>query len=344
MTMKRMFLAATALLIAGHVQADPVADFYKDKKVTLYVGYSAGGGYDVYGRQLARYYGKYLPGSPTVVVQNMPGAGSVRLANWLYNVGAKDGTVLGTVARGVAFEPLFGAKGAQYDAVKFNWIGSMNDEVSVCVSWDKPNGVKKFDDVLSKELVVGGTGGAADTDQFPRVLNGIFGAKFRVVAGYPGGNDINMALERGEVAGRCGRSWSSVLSTRAAWLKEKKVNVLVQLSLSKHEDLPNVPLVIDLAKNDADRAALKLVFARQVMGRPFVAPPGVPADRLAAMRKAFMETQKDKDFRLEADKAKLEITPVSGEKVQAIVKESYETPKDIVARVAGLLLEDKKGK
>ncbi|MBM3607425.1 MAG: hypothetical protein FJX29_03080 [Alphaproteobacteria bacterium] len=330
------------MLTAGSASADSVADFYRDKKVTLYVGYSAGGGYDVYARQLARHMGNFIPGKPTIVVQNMPGAGSVRLTNWLYNVGSKDGTVFGTVARGVAFEPLFGVKGAQYDAVKFSWIGSMNDEVSVCVSWEKPDGVKTFQDMMSKELVVGGTGGAADTDQFPRVLNGVFGTKFRVVAGYPGGNDINMALERGEVAGRCGWSWSSVLSTRASWLKEKKINVLVQLSLSKHADLPNVPLVTDLAKNDADRAALLLVFARQVMGRPFVAPPGVPADRLAALRKAFLDTQKDKDFLAESDKAKLEITPVSGERVQAIVEEAYRTPKDIVVRVGGLLAEDKK--
>lgn len=340
---KQMFLALGAgLLMTAAAKADDSAEFYRDKKVTLYVGYSAGGGYDVYARQLARHMGHYIPGKPTIVVQNMPGAGSVRLTNWLYNVAPKDGTAFGTVARGVAFEPLFEVKGAQYDAVKFNWLGSMNDEVSVCVAWDKPDGVKTFEDALTRELVVGGTGGAADTDQFPRVLNGVFGTKFRVVAGYPGGNDINMALERGEVAGRCGWSWSSVISTRADWLKDKKVNVLVQLSLAKHEDLPNVPLVIDLAKNDADRAALKLVFARQVMGRPFVAPPGIPENRVAALRKAFIETQKDKQFLEESAKQKLEITPVDGARVQAIVKEAYETPKDIVVRVGKLLAEDKK--
>lgn len=344
MRISTLAMAVVGMLAAGNASADAVADFYKDKKVTLYVGYSAGGGYDVYARQLARHLGTYLPGKPIVIVQNMPGAGSVRLANWLYNAAPKDGTAIGAVARGVAFDTLLGAAGSQFDAVKFNWLGSMNDEVSVCVSWNKPEGIQTFEDTYKKELVVGGTGGSADTDQFPKVLNGVLGTKFRVVAGYPGGNDINLAMERGEVAGRCGWSWSSVITTRASWLKEKKINVLVQLSLSKHADLPNVPLITDLARNDEERAIMKLVFARQVMGRPFLAPPGVPAVRLDALRKAFLDTQKDKQFMEEADKAKLEITPVSGEKVQSLVKEAYDTPKPIVAKVAELMKVEKKKK
>jgi tripartite-type tricarboxylate transporter receptor subunit TctC len=331
-------LAASVLFSAAPApaQADAVSDFYKGKNVSLYVGYTAGGGYDVYARLLSRHFGKYMPGNPNIVVQNMPGAGSVRLANWLHAAAPKDGTVFGTIARGVAFDPLFGQAETKLDATKASWIGSMNDEVSVCVAWHT-SGIKTFEETLTKELVVGGTGGAADTDQFPKVLNGVFNTKFRVVVGYPGGNDINIAMERGEVSGRCGWSWSSVISTRPDWMKDKKVNVLVQLSLAKHEDLPDVPLVTDLAKTPEQKAMLRLVFARQVMGRPFVGPPGIPADRLAALRKAFLDTQKDAQFLEEAKKSLLEITPVPGEKIEELVKEAYATPKPIVDKVAELL-------
>ena len=324
------------ILSATAARADAVEDFYKGKKISLYVGYTAGGGYDVYARLLSRHMGRFMPGQPGLVVQNMPGAGSVRLANWLNSVGPKDGTVFGTIARGVAFDPLFGQAGTQFDATKASWIGSMNDEVSVCVAWHT-SGITKFEDTLTRELVVGGTGGAADTDQFPKVINGVFGTKMRVVVGYPGGNDINIALERGEVAGRCGWSWSSVVSTRPDWMKDKKISVLVQLSLAKHEDLPDVPLVTDLAKTPEQKAMLRLVFARQVMGRPFVGPPGIPADRLAALRKAFLDTQKDAQFLEEANKSMLEITPVPGDKIEELVKEAYATPKPIVDKVAELL-------
>lgn len=308
----------------------------QEKPFNVYIGYSAGGGYDVYGRLVARHIGRHLPGKPNVVVNNMPGAGSMRLANWLYNVAPKDGTVMGTVARGIAFDTLLGQPGAQFDATKFNWIGSANDEVSVCVAWHT-SGVTKFEQVLEKELVVGGTGGSADTDQFPKVFNSVLGAKMKVVAGYPGGNDINLAMERGEVSGRCGWSWSSVISTQAGWLKDKKINVLVQLSLEKHPDLPNVPLITEFAKDDITRGVFKLVFARQVMGRPFVAPPGIPAERVAAMRQAFVETLKDKELTAEAEKAKLEISVVSGETVQKLVNEAYEMPPEVVKRTIDAL-------
>lgn len=339
----RTGLAALALSLtaATFARADAVSDFYKDKKLNIYVGYSAGGGYDVYARILARHINKHMAGAPTTVVQNMPGAGSVRLANWLNSAAPKDGTVIGTFGRGVAFDQLLNTQGTQFDATKASWIGSMNDEVSVCLAWHT-SGIKTFEDVLNRELVVGGTGGAADTDQFPRVLNGVFGTKFKVVVGYPGGNDVNLAMERGEVAGRCGWSWSSLMSTQPGWFKDKKVNILVQLSLSKHPELPDAPLVTDLARTPEQKAMLRLVFARQVMGRPFAGPPGIPADRLAALRKAFMDTQKDAAFLEEAKKAMIEITPVPGEDIEALVKEAYATPKPIVDKVAELLAEQKK--
>jgi tripartite-type tricarboxylate transporter receptor subunit TctC len=330
-------IAAFGLLPISSGHAQEPADFYKSKNIDLMIGYSVGGGYDVYARMIARYFGKHMPASPMVVPKNMEGAGSLRLANWLYNVSAKDGAVLATIGRGTAFDPLLGHKAAQFDATKFNWIGSANDEVSVCVVWTSRSKVKTFSDLLTTELTVGGTGAAADTDQFPRILNGVLGTKMKIVTGYPGGNDVNLALERGEVDGRCGWSWSSVKSTRASWLADKKITVLMQLSLSKHPDLPDVPLVTDLAKTDEQRQILRLIFARQVMGRPYLAPPGVPAERVDALRKAFMDTMADKDFVADVEKAQLEITPVAGEAVQKLVGDIYQTPPAIAKKAADLL-------
>ena len=332
-------VAAAAVLAVVPVTtgwAQSPAEFYKGKTVELFVGYSAGGGYDVYARMIARHMGKHIPGNPTVVVKNLDGAGSLRLANQLYNASPKDGTVFGTIGRGAPFDPLFGVVEAQFDAAKYNWIGSANNEVSVCVSWHT-SGVKTIEELRTKELVVGGTGPSADTDQFPRIVNGVVGTKFKLVSGYPGGNDISLAMERGEVQGRCGWSWSSVITTQKAWLDEKKINVLVQLSGAKHPMLKDVPLILDLAKTPEEKQILALVFARQALGRPYLAPPGVPADRVAALRKAFMDTMQDKEFLAEADKAKLEVSPISGEEVQKIIEEAYKTDKATVAKTAEML-------
>jgi len=332
--------AVAAALLAGApapvAWAQSPADFYKGKNVELEIGYSVGGGYDLYARTIARHIGRFIPGNPTVVPKNMEGAGSLRLANWLYNAAPKDGTVFGTIGRGTGFDPLLGHKGASFDATKFTWIGSANHEVSVCVAWHT-SGIASFEDLMTKELTVGGTGSAADTDQFPKIMNGVLGTKMRIVTGYPGGNDVGLAMERGEVKGRCGWSWSSVKSTHPAWITEKKINVLVQLALTKHPDLPDVPLITDLAKTDEDRQVLKLIFARQVMGRPFLAPPGVPADRVAALRKAFMDMMTDKDFLADAEKAQLEINPVAGDEIEKLVKELYGTPPAIAQKAAALL-------
>jgi len=328
--------ALLAVVPASLAAAQDAAAFYAGKNLELYIGYSVGGGYDLYARTIARHIGKHIPGNPTVVVKNMEGAGSLRLANWLYNVAPKDGTVFGTIGRGTPFDPLFGHKGASFDATKFTWIGSANHEVSVCVAWHT-SGVVKFEDLLTKELTVGGTGSAADTDQFPKIVNGVLGTKMRVITGYPGGNDVGLAMERGEVKGRCGWSWSSVKSTHPAWLAEKKINVLVQLALAKHPDLPDVPLITDLAKTDEQRQVLKLIFARQVMGRPYLAPPALPKDRVDTLRKAFMDTMRDPEFLADAEKSQLEINPVSGDEIEKLVKEVYATPPEVVQKAAQFL-------
>jgi tripartite-type tricarboxylate transporter receptor subunit TctC len=336
MSMRVLLTAMIAAMIATGAQAQSVADFYKGKNVDLYIGYSVGGAYDLYARLLARHMGKHIPGNPTILPKNMEGAGSLRLANWLFNVAPKDGSAFGIFGRGTGFDPLLGNKAAVFDATKFNWIGSANNEVSICVAWST-SGITKFEDLQSKPLIVGGTSTSADTDQFPRIVNGVLGTKMKVVTGYPGGNEVGLAMERGEVQGRCGWSWSSVKTTHKKWLEEKKFTVLVQLGLDKHPDLPDVPLIVDLAKNDEQRQILKLIFARQVMGRPFIAPPGVPQDRVDALRKAFMATMQDPEYLADAEKTQMEINPVSGEKVQALIKEEYSTPPEIAQKAASFL-------
>jgi tripartite-type tricarboxylate transporter receptor subunit TctC len=331
--MAAMLLAfgGAILAMATDFRAQSPADFYKGRDLDLYIGYSPGGAYDLYARMIGRHMGAHLPGQPTLVPKNLEGAGSLRLANYLYRVAPKDGSAFGTIGRGIAFDPLLIGQGDAFDAQKFGWIGSANNEVSVCVAL-KSSGITRFEDLFTKELTVGGTGTSADTDQFPRVLNGVLGTHFKIVEGYPGGNDVVLAMERGEVQGRCGWSWSSVLSTHKSWIADQRMVVLVQLSLTKHPDLPDVPLVMDFAKTDEQRQILKIILARNVMGRPYVAPPNLPADRVAVLRQAFMDTMKDKNFLAEADKMQLEINPVSGEDVEKLVKDVYATPPDIVAK------------
>jgi tripartite-type tricarboxylate transporter receptor subunit TctC len=309
--------------------AQSAADFYRDKKVDLLIGYTAGGGYDVYARMIARFWGNHVPGNPQFIPRNKPGAGSLLVTNELYNIAPKDGTVVGTFARGAPLEALFGNPAAKYDPTKLGWVGSANNEVSVCAVLGTIE-IKSMEDFLSKPIVLGGTGPGADTDLFPMTMNNILGSKFKLISGYPGGNDINLAIERGEVQGRCGWSWSSVVSTRPNWLKDKFIQIPVQIALEKHADLPNTPLVLELAKDKRQRDVLEVVFSGQPMGRPYAAPPGLAPDRLKLLRDSFMATMKDPAFLAEADKAKLEITPVDGDAIQKIVETTAAKPKDII--------------
>jgi tripartite-type tricarboxylate transporter receptor subunit TctC len=325
-------LAASPSLLC----AQTASEFYKGKNVDVYIGTSVGGGYDAYARLLSRHMGRHVPGNPIFVPKNMEGGGGIRLANFLYNVAPKDGSTFGTFNRGTGFDPLLGNKGAQFDATRFNWIGSANNEVSVCVAWHM-TGVARYEELFSKELIVGASGPAADTYQFPKIANGVLGTRFKIIAGYPGGNDIDLAMERGEVEGRCGWSWTSVRATHQPWLDQNKIRILFQIGLSKHPDLPNVPLIMDLARTDEERAIFKVIFGRQVMAWPFTAPPGVPKERISVLRDAFMDTMKDKEFLAEAAKAGLEIRPVSGVDIQKLVHEVYDTPAAVVQRTAQLL-------
>lgn len=329
-------LAALAMAPVPAAKAQDAAQFYSGKSIDLEIGYSVGGGYDLYARLVAQHLGDHIPGHPTIVPRNMEGAASLRLANYLYAAAPRDGTVIGAISRGAAFDPLLNENGARFDASKFSWIGSANNEVSVCVALQS-SGIASFNDVLTKPLTIGATGVGDDTYQFPALMNAELGTKFKMVTGYPGGNDITLAIERGEVQGRCGWSWSSVVETRMDWITSKKIGVLVQMSLSKHPDLPDVPLIMDLAKTDEQRQIFKLIFARQVMGRPFAAPPGVPADRLAVLRRAFADTMKDPAFLADAAKRKFEINPVDGEEIQALVEDVYQTPAAVTKKAAAIL-------
>lgn len=335
-TVAWMAIPALVLLGAWPARAaDAVAEFYHGKTVQVLIGFGPGGGYDLYARTLARYMGRHIPGNPTLVPQNMPGAGGVKVMNYLYGVARKDGTVMATFARGLAIEPLLGhAQGMQFDATKFGWVGSVSNEVSICAYWNT-SGIKTWHDMQTKPSTIGASAAGADSEIFPTVLRNIFHLPAKVVTGFSnGGADIVLGMERGEVGGRCGWSWSSLLSENKALLDSKKINIVLQLALQKHEDLPDVPLVMDLPASPQDKAALKLIVSRQSIARPFAAPPGVPADRLQALRAAFDATMKDPQFLAEAKRLNLEVRPVSGADVEKLIRELYATPKDIVKLAA----------
>jgi tripartite-type tricarboxylate transporter receptor subunit TctC len=326
--------AALALLVllaaAPAARADDVADFYKGRNIQLYIGYSPGGGYDAYARILARHMGEHIPGDPTIVPQNMPGAGSLRVTNYLYAIAPKDGSAIATFARGMAMEPLLDPTGAQYDSRKFTWIGSISDEVSIC-AFRSDRGIKTLDDMKTKSYIVGGTGSGSDTDIFATMLRNLFHMKMKIAAGYPGGNDIVLAMERGEIDGRCGWSWSSVLSRSKELLDDHKIDIPMQIALEKHEDLPKVPLIFELTQDPKQIAALKLIVSRNAMARPYAAPPGLPAARAAALRAAFDATMKDPAFLEEARRNDLEVRPVDGPALEKLVTDVYATPPDVVA-------------
>jgi tripartite-type tricarboxylate transporter receptor subunit TctC len=308
--------------------ADSVEAFYKGKTIQLLIGFGPGGGYDVYGRAVARHLGRFIPGNPTLVPQNMAGAGSVRAASFLYNAAPKDGTVLGSFSRGVIVDTLLGANKGQFEAQGFGWIGSVTNEVSVC-GFSRRSGIRTWDDMLTQKTTVGSSGAADDLGVYANVLRSVFDAKLRLISGYPGTADILLAVERAELGGLCGWSWSTLKSRSKALYESKEIAVPVQLGLTPHEDLPDVPLVTSLTKDPTKSAVLRLIFSRQTMARPFAAPPGLPEERLQALRAAFDATMKDRDFLADVQKLDLEVRPVSGLEIDALVANLARTPADI---------------
>lgn len=326
--------AAFQILTLTGSRADPVETFFHGKTVTLNIGYSAGGGYDLYARALARHLGKHIPGEPNVVPENMPGAGSLKAIAYIAKVAPKDGTAIATFARGMPFYPLLFSP--DFDATKLGYIGSITKDTSLCITWNTSR-VKRWDDLFTGEANFGGEGKRSDPDMFTTLLTQEFGAKVKLVTGYPGTADMTLALERGELDGLCGISYSTLTSAHQDWLRGKKINILFQVALEKDPALPDVPSLLDLTKTPKQRQVTELASAPQEMARPFAAPPDLPPERLAALRRAFDDTMKDPDFLADAAKAGLDVNPMTGEALNSLVTKLYATPKDIVQEAARVM-------
>jgi tripartite-type tricarboxylate transporter receptor subunit TctC len=324
-------VCATLLALVGIAVADDPADFYKGRDVLMIIGYSVGGGYDAYARLLGRYIGKHIPGAPSIVPQQMTGAGSLRSANYIYSVAAKDGSVFGTFSRSIGIAPLLGQ--ADFDSRKFAWLGSVTDDNTTCVTW-KTSPIKTWNDFLTKPSKLGGLGADADPDIWALLYKNVFGAKIQLVSGYPGTNDVTLAMERGEVDGLCGLSWSTIETRHQDWLSDHSVNIIVQAALKKEPQMAAVPLASDLVTNPEQLQILKLLLTSQAMARPFAAPPGIPQDRKRALIAAFDATMSDADFLAEAKKLNFEVHPVSAATIDALLADVYATPKDVIAKAS----------
>jgi len=319
--------------------ADAISDFYKNKKGTMVIGSSVGGGYNQYGRLVARHISKHVAGNPEFLARNLPGASGRRALKYVVTVKPADGLTIGIIGRNAHFDKLtYGKtrKSVDVDPTKMVWLGSANSEVSTCVSWSA-SGIKDLKDVSTKGLVIGSSGPNATDTLMARVLNHIAGTKIKVILGYPGSTEVHLAMERGEVTGRCGLGWASIVSRYYRWIKNKKINILVQLAENKHPELPNVPFIMDLANNDLERQMLRVFTIPNEMGRPFFMRPGVPSDRVKALQVAFMKALKDPELLAEAKKQHLAISPLSGEKAAQLVKEVYATSPEAIALMRSIV-------
>lgn len=332
--MYRVFLAGVLVVFAwgSASRAESVEDFYKGKRITIYVGSSPGGGTDTYGRVIGQFLGNHLPGKPSIVVANVPGANGLVVANQLAKSLPKDGTALGTFDRNAALHSIWGNPAARFVAADLAWIGSANVDTSTCVTWHT-TGIDTLEKFMTREVVLG-----SSAVYHANLLNALFGAKLRQVLGYQGGNDVVLALERGEVQGRCNWSWSSIVATRPAWVRDKKINIILQFAEEKHPELQDVPLVGDLAKTPEQKLILDLVLTSQTMARPFAAPPDVPQERVAALREAFMAVSKDPDFLAMAQAQQLEISFVDGARIQDSIRRISHAPKGLVRTLRDVML------
>ena len=331
--MKKITIGLLLLLTAATPAAaqDDVAAFYKGKVVRLIVGIGVGSGYDINARLLARYLPKYIPGNPTVIVQNQPGAGSLTMTNQLYAAGPFDGTAIGASFNGLPTTPLLQPTGARFEATKLNWVGSTNRETQAMYVWSA-SPINSLADLTTKEMIVGAQAPGSTQYDYPKLAEKLFGWKFKVITGYEATPKIHLAMERGEVYGTWA-NWSTLKAIAGDWIRDKKIRSLAQWALRKHPEMPDVPLILESAKTEEQKQAVDLALARLEFGRPFFMPPNVPPERVKAIRRAFDETMKDKDFMAEADKLKIEIDPLTGEQVAGLIEQIYKTPADTVARV-----------
>lgn len=324
-------ILSSLVLLPAEGVADEIADFYRTNRMNMIIGSSAGDGTDLYGRLVAKYITRHLPGNPQIVSANLPGANGVVAANQLYNLAPKDGSTVGTFSRYAAYEALWKNPSARFEPQRFNWIGNVNIDVSVCITWRTAQ-VKSLQEFMSRNLKIGVT-----NESHVNILDNLFGAKLKAIKGYPGGNEVNLALERGEVDGRCNISWSALVSTKPDWLRDKKIDIQVQFSHRKLDALPRVPLVTDLATTEDQKRILDLILTSQLMARVIVAPPDVPADRVSALRKAFDDLMRDPDFLREAAQIGAPVDPVSGEEIQETIARMFRTPPDVVKRLQAVV-------
>jgi tripartite-type tricarboxylate transporter receptor subunit TctC len=338
-----MRLAYAAAMIVAPASAalaqDPVEQFYRGKTINIYIGSSAGGGYDAYARALGRYMGKYIPGNPTIVPQNMPGAGGNKAAGYVYSVAPKDGTAIGALFPGGILAPLLGDTPIQHEPAKFLFVGSANSDVYTCVvHTDSP--IKSFQDAFTQEVIIGASNEGGTTRDMPTLENNVLGTRFRIVTGYGGTREITLAVERKEIHGLCGYGYTSLLSVTPQWVANKTVRILVQENAKGAAALnkEGVPRTVDFAKTPEDRQVMELVYSQAVIGRPYVLPPGVPAERVAALRKAFMAALADPALLAEAEKMKLDVEPISGDDVQTMVAQLFAMPARIVERAKQALI------
>ncbi len=328
---------AALLVLPGAAQAQSVESFYKDRQVRFVLSASLSGGYGLYAHTITPFLEKHLPGRPNIVVQEMQGAGGLVAANWLANVAPKDGSVISMLHRSaVSTAPLFGAQNIRFDPTKFGWIGNMNSDLSVCVIWHTAP-AKTFDDLKTKPSIFGGVGAGSDIDTYTNMLINLFDAKARLVSGYKSSDGIHLAMERGEVEGRCGWGVASLLSTKADWIAEKKINILVQIGLQKHPAIPDVPLLIDQTSDPEMKQVLETISAPLAMGRPVLTTPDVPPQRLAALRTAFDAAMADPGFKAEAAAKNLEYDHASGQDIEAIINRLYAMPKPVIEKAARAL-------
>jgi tripartite-type tricarboxylate transporter receptor subunit TctC len=332
-----MLLLTARLLVAAPAGAqEDVAAFYRGKQLRMVVGTGPGGGYDLFARAVARHIVNHIPGNPTVIVQNQAAAGGLVMVNQLYSLGPKDGTVIAAPINGIPTAPLLEPAAARFDAAKLNWIGSTNRETYVAYAWHTAP-VRSLADLMQRELIVGATAAGTTLVDFPLVTNKFLGTRFKVVRGYDSTPQINVAMERGEVEGIGGIGWQSVKTQLPQWIAEKKITVIAQYGLHRDPALAEAPTMLELGKTDADRQALTMMFARTEYGRPYFVPPDVPAARVEALRRAFDATMKDPDFVADAAQLQLELSPATGEEVQALVAKLAGTPANIAARVRAAL-------
>ena len=341
---RRFVMALLALVALGGslapapapARAESVADFYRGKQIILMVGSSPGGGYDAIARLVARHLGNYIPGNPNIVVQNTPGGGSLTMTNRIYRVAPQDGTVIGLVQRGVLLAQLTKQPNVQFDVTKLKWIGSVSPEQSLVVA-SSAAPVKTLQDLLTAPLIVGGTGATSDLEASARLLNATIGTKFKIVSGYPGQADVSLAIERGEIQGTADWSWSEIKTRHADLLEGNKINILLQNTLHKISDLPDVPLAMDFIKDDTDRKVGELYFGVKEIARPILAAPGVPAERLDALRTAFMKLKDDADFKMDAQTIGVDVDPTPSTKIDAYVKLTTEASPEVVRRLTDIL-------